>query len=221
MNACLRALPSWKKSSGISNRLRMQLRAPAILVATRPHGENAAIGRFLTEKSGLIAAYVAGARGRQIRPVLIPGNKMAVELNAKSASQLPFARLELVESRGPWLSEPLPASAISWVCALTASALPERNAYPALYVALEALLSAICQAPSARGWLPALISYEVLLLRELGYGGSRPSAAQDLAAMLEIFDRLQEPLARYLLADKRGDVMAARQLLRERLQRMV
>lgn len=136
----------------------MQLRAPAILVASRPHGENAAIARFLTEESGVIAAYVAGARGRQLRPVLIPGNKLAVELNAKSANQLPFARLELVESRGPWLSEPLPAAAISWVCALTASSLPERNAYPALYEALEALLSAICQAPSARGWLPALSS---------------------------------------------------------------
>jgi len=199
----------------------MQLRASAILVASRPHGENAAIARFLTEESGIVAAYVAGARGRQLRPMLIPGNMLAVELNAKSANQLPFARLELVESRGPWLSEPLPAAAISWSCALTASSLPERNAYPALYEALEALLSAICQAPSARGWLPAMTSFEILLLRELGYGGSRPKPGEDLPAMLEIFDALQEPLALYLLADKRGDVMAARQLLRERLQRML
>ncbi|TNE61806.1 MAG: DNA recombination protein RecO, partial [Sphingomonadales bacterium] len=41
------------------------------------------------------------------------------------------------------------------------------------------------------------------------------------AELLAGFDRLEGPLARYLLADKRGDVMAARQLLRERLARML
>ena len=199
----------------------MNLRAPAILVASRSHGETASIARMLTEEFGLVAAYVAGGRGRQLRPVMIPGNRIEAELRAKSDSQLPFAKIELTESRGPWLSEPLPASAIAWACALTATALPERNAYPALFGALDGLLSAVCQAPSARGWLPAMIGYEALLLRELGYGGSRPDLSDDLAAMIAAFDRLEQPLARYLLADKRGDVMAARHLLRERLARML
>ena len=199
----------------------MNLRAPAILIASRQHGETASIARVLTEESGLVAGYVAGGRGRHLRPVMIPGNLVEVELRSKSDSQLPFAKLELVESRGPWLSEPLPAAAIGWTCALTATALPERNPYPTLYSALSALLDAICQAPSARGWLPALISYEVLLLRELGYGGDRPEPGSDMEAMLANFDRVQGPLARYLLADQRGDVMAARQLLRERLARML
>ncbi len=199
----------------------MNLRAPAILVASRQHGETAAIARVLTEDFGLVAAYVAGGRGRQLRPVMIPGNRIEAELRSKSDSQLPFAKLELVESRGPWLTEPLPAAAIGWACALTATALPERNPYPALFAALEALLSAVCQAPSARGWLPAMIAYETLLLRELGYGGGRPELADDLAGLLAAFDRLEGALARYLLADRRGDVMAARHLLRERLARML
>ena len=199
----------------------MNLRAPAILVASRSHGETASIARMLTEEFGLVAAYVAGGRGRQLRPVMIPGNRIEAELRAKSDSQLPFAKVELTESRGPWLSEPLPASAISWACALTATSLPERNAYPALFGALDGLLSAVCQAPSARGWLPAMIGYEALLLRELGYGGRRPDLSDDLGAMIAAFDRLEGPLARYLLADKRGDVMAARHLLRERLARML
>lgn len=198
----------------------MNLRAPAILLASRPHGENGAIARMLTEESGLVAGYVAGGRGRQMRPVMIPGNLVAAELRAKSASQLPFAKLELVESRGPWLTEPLPAAAISWVCALTATALPERNAYPQLYIALQALLAAICQAPSARGWLPAMITYETLLLRELGYGGKKPAPEGNLGALMEEFDRLGGPLGRYLLADHRGDVMGARDDLRARLARM-
>lgn len=199
----------------------MNLRARAILIASRQHGETASIARFLTQEHGLVAGYVAGGRGRQLRPVMIPGNLVEIELRAKSDSQLPFARVELVESRGPWLSEPLPAAAIAWACALCATALPERNRYPALFDALEALLAAICQAPSARGWLPGMIGFETLLLRELGYGGERPQSSDELAELLAGFDRLEGPLARYLLADKRGDVMAARQLLRERLARML
>lgn len=199
----------------------MQLRAPAILLASRPHGETAAIARLLTSEHGLVAGYVAGGRGRQLRPVMIPGNLVEVELRAKSDSQLPFAKIELVQSRGPWLTEPLPAAAIAWTCALTASVLPERNAYPALYEALAALLDAVCHAPSARGWLPALVAYETLLLRELGYGGARPDMTGNPTVLIAAFDRLEAPLARYLLADKRGDVMAARNLLRERLARIM
>ncbi|MCA0977862.1 recombination protein O N-terminal domain-containing protein [Qipengyuania flava] len=198
----------------------MQLRAPAILIAARPHGETAVIARMLTQAHGVVAAYVAGGRGRQLRPVVIPGNLVQADIRAKSDSQLPFARLELTQSRGPWLSEPLPASAISWICAITASALPERNPYPRLYEALSALLDAVCNAPSARGWAPALASYEVLLLRELGYGGTKPDIGS-LGDALEILRANEGPIARYLLADTRADVLAARQLLMQRLERMV
>ena len=198
----------------------MHLTAPAILVAARPHGETAVIARMLTEESGLVAAYVAGGRGRQLRPVVIPGNLVQADIRAKSDSQLPFARLELVTSRGPWLSEPLPAAAIAWTTALTASVLPERNAYPALYDALGGLLDAICSAQAARQWVEALAVYEALMLRELGYGGERPAIA-NLGQALEILDRQEPLIARYLLADTRTDVLAARQLLRQRLARMV
>ena len=198
----------------------MHLTAPAILVAARPHGETAVIARMLTEESGLFAAYVAGGRGRQLRPVVIPGNLVQADIRAKSDGQLPFARLELVTSRGPWLSEPLPAAAIAWVTALTASVLPERNAYPALYDALGGLLDAICSAQAARQWVEALAVYEALMLRELGYGGERPAIA-NLGQALEILDRQEPLIARYLLADTRADVLAARQLLRQRLARMV
>ena len=198
----------------------MHLTAPAILVAARPHGETAVIARMLTEESGLVAAYVAGGRGRQLRPVVIPGNLVQADIRAKSDGQLPFARLELVTSRGPWLSEPLPAAAIAWATALTASVLPERNAYPALYGALGGLLDAICSAQAARQWVEALAVYEALMLRELGYGGERPAIAT-LGQALEILDRQEPLIARYLLADTRTDVLAARQLLRQRLARMV
>jgi DNA repair protein RecO (recombination protein O) len=198
----------------------MHLRAPAILLAARPHGETATIARLLTEEYGVIAGYVAGGRGRNLRPVVIPGNLVALDLSARSDSQLPFAKLELVASRGPWLGEPLAAAAIGWATALTAISLPERNPYPSLYNALIALLDAICHAPSARGWARALLGYETLLLRELGYGGAKPPEGEDLADVLAALDRLADPLDHYLLADRRGDVMAARARLRALLGRM-
>ena len=199
----------------------MHLRAPAIVCALRPHGEAGAIVRLLTADHGLVAAYVAGGRGRQHRPVLIPGNVVDAEFKSRPGSQMPSARVELLQSRGPWLSEPLPAAAIGWVTALTASVLPERHAYPALHQALAALLEAVCLAPSARGWVPALLGYEVLLLRELGYGEPVPRPdGEDWPGLLATFDRLGRALGRYPLAERRSDVMAARTMLGARLARI-
>jgi DNA repair protein RecO (recombination protein O) len=199
----------------------MHLRAPAILLSSRPHGETAVVARMLTAEFGVVAGYVAGGRGRQLRPVVIPGNRVELQLSARSDSQLPFAKVELLESRGPWLGEPLVAAAIGWAAALTATALPERQAYPSLYEALGGLLDAICHAPSARGWAGALVGYETLLLQELGYGGWEGRPQGDFEDALAAMDRLAGPLDHYLLADRRGDVMAARARLRDLLGRML
>jgi DNA repair protein RecO (recombination protein O) len=200
----------------------MEFRGPAIVCAGRPHGETAVIVRLLTAEEGLVGAYVAGGRGRQLRPVLMPGNLVAAEVRSRVESQLPFARIELLESRGPWLSEPLPAAGIAWVTALTAATLPERQPFPALFDALSGLLTAITVAPSGRGWAVPLLSYEVLLLRDLGYGVSvkRPEEG-DWPAIFDAFDRIGRDLARYPLAERRADVMAARLILRERWSRLI
>jgi len=196
----------------------MQFSAPGIVCAVRPQAETAVVARLLTERHGLVAAYVAGGRGRQLRPVLIPGNTVAAEFTERSETRLPFARLELVTSRAPFLSGPLAAAAIGWATTLAAAALPERQPHPPLHAALSALLDAICHAPSARGWLPGLVAYEVLMLRELGYGAPQVLPdAHDFPAQLALLDRLGPELARYPLAHRHADVMAARAILRDRL----
>ena len=142
----------------------------AIVCALRNHGEHGAIVRLMTPERGLEAAYVRGARGRRMRPVLIAGNVVQAQLSARTETQLAQATLELIHSRGPLLSEPLPAAAIEWATVLTATVLPEGQPYPRLDPALEALLDAIEAAPSANGWGTALVRYELLLLAELGFG---------------------------------------------------
>ncbi len=199
----------------------MHFRAPAIVCAVRPHGETAVIARLLIREQGMIAAYVAGGRGRHARPVLIPGNIVDAEINARAAGHLPWGRVELVQSRGPWLGEPLPAAAIAWITGLTAAVLPEHHAYPALHDGAAALLDAVCVAPSARDWVGPMVGYELLVLRELGYGGmaARPEAS-DWPGLLGAFDRAGVLIGRYLLADRLADVMGAREVLRQRLGRI-
>jgi DNA repair protein RecO (recombination protein O) len=148
----------------------MRSETQAIVCALRNHGEHGAIVRLMTPEQGLIAAYVRGARGRHLRPVLMAGNVVQAQLAARTETQLPQATVELIHSRGPLFNEPLPAAAIEWATVLTASALPEGQPYPRLFEALEGLLEAIEAAPSASGWGAGLVRYELLLLAQLGFG---------------------------------------------------
>jgi DNA repair protein RecO (recombination protein O) len=148
----------------------MRLTSPAIVLGLRSHGEHGAVVRLLTPDHGLQAAYVRGARGKRMRPVLMAGNMVEAQLASRTDAQLPQATVELTHSRGPLLGEPLPTAAIEWVAALTAAALPEQQPYRHIYLGLSGLLEAIEAAPTAAGWAAALVRFELLLLAELGFG---------------------------------------------------
>jgi DNA repair protein RecO (recombination protein O) len=155
----------------------LNIETPAIVCALRNHAEHGAVVRLMTPKDGMQAAYVRGARGRRMRPVLVPGNLVQARLRSRTEEQLAHAEVELTRSRAPLLTEPLPAAAIEWVTALTATALPEAQPYERLYDALDALLALIEAAPSALGWAGSLVRYELLLLAELGFGLDLESCA--------------------------------------------
>lgn len=148
----------------------MRIETEAVVVALLSHGEHGAVVRLLTPEHGLQACYVRGARGRRLRPVLVPGNQVQAAIAARTDTQLGQGTIELVHSRAPLLGEPLPAAAIDWACALTATALPEGQPHPRLHAALDGLLAAIEAAPAASGWGASLVRYELLLLAELGFG---------------------------------------------------
>ncbi len=155
----------------------MQVETEAIVCSLRGHGEHGGIVRIFTPRDGLIAAYVRGARSRRMRPVLMAGNVVAAQLRSRSDAQLPQATVELAHSRAGVLGEPLPAAAVEWAAALVATTLPERQPYQRLYEAFAGLLDAVEAAPSARGWAPALVRFELLLLSELGFGLDLDSCA--------------------------------------------
>lgn len=148
----------------------MHIAGEAIVCAVLPHGEHGAVLRVLTPNDGLQAGFVRGGRSRRLRPVLLPGNVIQIDLRARTDSQLGSTTVELIHSRAPLMSEPLAVAAIDWATALTAVALPEGQPYARLFSALSAVLDAIEAAPAARGWALALVRYELLLLAELGFG---------------------------------------------------
>lgn len=148
----------------------MHLRAEAILLSVRTHGEHGAVVRALTESDGMQPGYVRGGRSRALRPVLQPANLVLGEWRARTEEQLAGLTIELIHSRAPLFGEPLPAAALQWATSLTAAVLPEAQPYPRLYSALDGVLAAIEAAPAARGWAVAMVRYELLLLAELGFG---------------------------------------------------
>ena len=148
----------------------MEVRAEALVVAVRGHGEHGAIARAMTRDHGLLAGYVRGGRSRRLRPVLQPANLVAATWRARSETQLAQLSVELVHSRAPLFSEPLPAAALDWVTALAAATLPEGHPYPAVHAALSGVIDAIEAAPAARDWGAALVRYELLVLADLGFG---------------------------------------------------
>jgi DNA repair protein RecO (recombination protein O) len=201
----------------------MEVRTDAIICGVRQHGETGVIVRALTPENGLIAGYVRGGRGRQARPILMPGNRIAGHWRARTSGQLPALTADLIESRAPLLAEPLAAAAFAWTCALTVAALPEEQPYPEIFAALSALHDAIALSNAASGWAGALVRYELLVLARLGFGltldrcvvsgatsdltfvSPRSAGAVSSVAAVGYEDRLL-PLPAFLLDDSRPSV---------------
>ena len=207
--------------------MTIQLDTEAIVCALRTHGEHGGIVRLLTPEHGLVAAYVRGARGRRMRPILIPGNLVSAQLRSRNEVQLPQASIELVRSRAPVLTEPLAAAAVEWSTTLIAASLPEHQPYPGLYATGSAFLHAAGAAPAARRWSVALVRLELLVISELGYARELPKLPKsirsgadaswsDVRVGLELSGRLLE---QEVLASASAGVMDSRSRLVDRLKR--
>lgn len=147
-----------------------QFEGEAIVLTSLPHGEHGAIVRFLTLDAGLRAGYVAGARGKAKRALLHPGNRVFLQLRARSTAQLAAATLELVESRVLAAMEPTPATILSYLAALSATTLAEEVPHPQLAQMLDTLLGALAGGVAPLAARAGLLRYELQLLEESGLG---------------------------------------------------
>ncbi len=155
----------------------MHLDTEAIVLSLLPHGEHGAVVRFLTPGDGMVAGYVRGGRSRRLRPVLQPGNVVAVQFRARVDSQLAAASAELVTARAALATSGVQLAALDWLTALTAAALAEGEPHPPLHRALDALTAAIAAGAGPLALGEGLVRYELLLLAELGFGLDLASCA--------------------------------------------
>lgn len=148
----------------------MHLAATALVLTALGHGEHGAVVRFLTPADGVQAGYVRGGRSRKLRPVLQPGNVVAIELRARVEEQLAAATVELVTSRAALAFDRTHAVVTEWLTTLTAAVMGEAQPCPRLHAALDALCGGMAAGASAVQSLAGVARYELLLLSELGFG---------------------------------------------------
>lgn len=138
-----------------------------LLLSARPHGEHGAVAMVLTAAHGRYPGLVAGGQSPARRAILQPGTRVAVHWRGRLPEHLGSYSLEAEHSLAAGLfNDPLRLAGLSAACAITDVVLPERAPYPAVYAGLLALLEVL---PSP-AWAEAYVSWELALLRELGFG---------------------------------------------------
>jgi DNA repair protein RecO (recombination protein O) len=140
----------------------------AIVLSTRPHGENGVILELLTREHGRHLGLVRGGSSRRQQPTLQPGNTLDVHWRGRLAEHLGSYTAELAHARAGTLMESRQALAgLNAFTAVCGAALPERQPYPPVFVAAEILLDAMA---SPSDWLPLFARWEAGLLEALGFG---------------------------------------------------
>lgn len=145
----------------------MDWRDEGIFLSAKPLGEANAIAEIFTAEHGRHLGLVRGGRSRRVRPLLQPGNILAVTWRARLADHLGGYNVELIDARAARvLDDEAALSAIGSIAALT-KLLPERDPHPELYRETLGVLAAL-EVPDA--WPPALVRWELSLLQDLGFG---------------------------------------------------
>lgn len=138
------------------------------VLSARRLGESGAVVHLLTRERGRHAGLVRGGGGRRLSAVLQPGNEVRAEWRGRLEDQLGTLSVEPARARAAaLLGDPARLAALAAACAMTEAVLPEREAHPAVYEGLAALLDALDGSPA---WAAGYVRWELALLSELGYG---------------------------------------------------
>lgn len=141
---------------------------PAIILSITQYGEGDQRAIVFTEAHGAWHGLARGGASRKGAATWQEGNLIAARWVARLPEQLGTLTGELVHPAAALaMNDPTALAVLRAACAVAAGALPEREAHPAAFLGLARLLAGIA-IPDAP--LPALIRFEIELLRELGYG---------------------------------------------------
>jgi DNA repair protein RecO (recombination protein O) len=158
----------------------------AIVLSSRPHGENGVILELLTRDHGRHLGLVRGGTSRRRKPALQPGNTLDVHWRGRLAEHLGSYTAELAAARAGALMENRESLAgLNAFTRVAVLALPEREAHAPVFAAGEILLEAMAGSDAAH-WLPLYARWEAGLLEALGFGldlseCAATGASEDLA----------------------------------------
>jgi len=138
-----------------------------IVLGAKRHGEANAILEVMTCGHGRHLGLVRGGAGSRLRPILQPGNSVQVVWRARLDEHLGNYAVEALRLRAASLLGAAHAVyGVTHVAALC-RLLPERDAHPGIYAALEAILDDLGDADAAA---LRIVRFELHLLAELGFG---------------------------------------------------
>jgi DNA repair protein RecO (recombination protein O) len=145
----------------------MQWTDEGIVLGVRRHGEASAILELMTREHGRHLGLVRGGAGSRMRPVLQPGNVVAVVWRARLDEHLGHYTVEALRLRAAVVFGAAHAVyGVSHVAALV-RLLAERDPHPDIHAALELILDHI---ESAEMVAALAVRFELQLLSELGFG---------------------------------------------------
>lgn len=140
--------------------------ADGIILSIRAHGENGLIVSVLTEQYGRHVGYIPGGQSRSRRSGLEAGAIVAARWQARLLDQMGTFTLEPIRQPAALLmDDAVKLSALLSACSLCESALPEREAHPALYHGLQAMIDQL----ATDLWGPSYVAWEVAFMKELGF----------------------------------------------------
>ncbi|AJY46606.1 DNA repair protein RecO [Martelella endophytica] len=145
----------------------MEWQDEGIVLGVRRHGETSVIAEVMTAVHGRHLGLVRGGRSRTLRPVLQPGNRVALTWRARLSEHLGEYRVEPLSQRAALLMQS--ATALYGVQAMAAllRLLPERDPHGHLLEAMEVIITHLDE-PESAGEL--YVRFELALLNELGFG---------------------------------------------------
>src|SRR3954471_1336183 len=147
---------------------RMEWTAPGMVLDARPFGEGDALATVMTEAHGAHRGLARGGASRGQAAVWQPGNLVQVRWVGRLADQLGSFSAELVHPGAALaMDDPLALAMLSAPCAVAEGALPDREPHPRVFTGL---LHLIARLPEGPAMLAELISWEAVLLADLGYG---------------------------------------------------
>ncbi len=152
----------------------MEIEGPGIVVERALHGEGDVIVALLTPE-GLWRGLAKGGASRRQAAIWDTGNILSARWTARLPEQLGAYSAELVRPAAALAMEaPDSLAILRAACQLAAQALPEREPMKESFSGLLRLLAGIDIKDFA---LPELCRWELVLLRELGFGLDFSSSA--------------------------------------------